>query len=363
MTSLSIIKLELYNYINKIENKIFEKEVQQINSKKMKVSSDNIVMPTLSNINPLINYNYTIDQLKNFLTIYKLKKCGTKLQIFKRLFMFIYLSKYSIKIQKIARGYIQKKSNYLHGPAWLKRDICNNATDFLTFEELKDIPSNQFFSFSDIDGFIYGFDLMSIYNLIFTFKNNAYVLNTNIKNPYNRNIISSDVINNVKKIMSVDKIIKSSTKIDIQIKNVSNDITNEKTLELRILDLFQYINSLGNYSDLSWFMNLTHSKMMKLISELSEIWNYRAQLTQEVKCSICPPHGNPFRNYNAQYIRHEPNITNVRKMVLNVLEEFVYRGLNTDNKIIGSYYVLGSLTLVSEEAANSLPWLYTSLQH
>ena len=110
-------------------------------------------------------------------------------------------------------------------------------------------------------------------------------------------------------------------------------------------------------------MNLTRNGLIRLISELAEIWNYRAQLTPEIKRLICPPHGNPFRNYNVQYVRQEQNITNIRKMALNVLEEFVYRGLNVDNKVIGSYYVLGSLTLVSGEAASSLPWLYASLQH
>jgi len=356
-------KTQIDSYINKIENNIFEKQCQKFNSKKDIKVSDNVIIPKYSNIDILFEYNYTIDQLKGFLSLYKLKKVGSKSQLLRRLYMYIYLSKYVIDIQKVARGYIQKKSNNLHGPAWIKRDICNNTTDFLTFEELKDIPSNQFFSFKDSDGFIYGFDLVSIYNLIFTLKNGVYILNTNIKNPYNRKNITTDVINNVKKIMSVDKIIKSSSKINIQIKNISNDITIEKSLELRILDLFQYINSLGNYSDLNWFMNLNRNSLIRLVSELVEIWNYRAQLTPEIKRSICPPNGNPFRNYNIQYLRYEQNIINVRKMVLTVLEEFVYRGVNIDNKTIGSYYVLGSLTLVSEEAASSLPWLYASLQH
>ena len=41
-----------------------------------------------------------------------------------------------------------------------------NQTDFFTLEELKDIDNSQFYSFKDKDGFVYGFDVCSLYNMI-----------------------------------------------------------------------------------------------------------------------------------------------------------------------------------------------------
>jgi hypothetical protein len=54
---------------------------------------------------------------------------------------------------------------------------------------------------------------------------------------------------------------------------------------------------------------------------------------------------------------------NVRKVILEVLEKFVNNGIDNDSKSLGAYYVLGALTLVNEEAAMSLPWLFQSVSY
>jgi len=45
------------------------------------------------------------------------------------------------------------------------------------------------------------------------------------------------------------------------------------------------------------------------------------------------------------------------------LEKFVNSGVDADNRTLGAYYVLGALTLVNEDAATSLPWLFQSLNY
>ena len=83
----------------------------------------------------------------------------------------------------------------------------------------------------------------------------------------------------------------------------------------------------------------------------------------EVKLNICPPVGDPFRNISIAYLHTETNMSNVRKVILEVLEKMVNSGVDTDSKSLGAYYVLGGLTLVSENAATSLPWLYQSVSY
>ena len=62
----------------------------------------------------------------------------------------------------------------------------------------------------------------------------------------------------------------------------------------KIIQLFSHMDHLGYYTLSSWFTTLTPNKIRTFIYELYEIWNYRAQLTSEIKELICPPRGNPF---------------------------------------------------------------------
>jgi hypothetical protein len=43
------------------------------------------------------------------------------------------------------------------------------------------------------------------------------------------------------------------------------------------------------------------------------------------------------------------------------MENLVVTGINKDSKCLGAYYVLGALTLVNNDAATSLPWLYQAV--
>jgi hypothetical protein len=94
-----------------------------------------------------------------------------------------------------------------------------------------------------------------------------------------------------------------------------------------------------------------------------DIWNYRAQLSNETKTNICPPIGDPFRYLSIPYVNTEQNLWNVRKVLLDIMEKLVNSGVDRDSKALGAYYVLGALTLVNTEAATSLPWLFQSVNY
>ena len=64
---------------------------------------------------------------------------------------------------------------------------------------------------------------------------------------------------------------------------------------------------------------------------------------------------------NGPFLNNEQNLDNIRKVVLDVLEKMVNSGVDKDNRALGAYYVLAALTLVSENAANTLPWLFQSV--
>jgi len=316
-----------------------------------KINDDDIVIPTTTNYQVILQHNYNKEQLRKFLKHYKLRLSGSKKEVVARIYCFLRLSYFVAKIQKIFRGGLQRKYDLLHGPAFKKREICTNSSDFFTMEELKEIPYPQFFSYKDIDGFVYGFDILSLYNLI---KKS----DTDAKNPYNRMDIPKMVIYQMKQLIRVGKLLNID--IDIDIKDVLTEVTNKKSIELRILSLFQNIDSLGNYSNPAWFTSLNRINIIKFVRELVDIWNYRAQITNETKRAICPPLGNPFQNLSMNYILVEHDLDNVRKAIVEVLEKIVNTGVDRDSKSLGAYYVLGALTLVNVEAAETIPWLYQS---
>jgi hypothetical protein len=323
-----------------------------LKSGKKKCSNEEMIIPTMKNYTVLFENAYNVQQLKMIAKHHELKFSGNKNELTTRIYSFLMLSSHAVKIQKIVRRRMVKKYHSFHGPASKDRSLCTNDIDFLSGERLMDIPYSQFFSFSDDDGFIYGFDILSLYNLIL--KSNKEKV---VKNPYNRNVISEKVIKDMKSLIKMSKFL--NIPIDIDIKEL--EVSNEKSFDLRILDLFQFINSLGNYSEPVWFSELNRNQLIRFMRELSDIWNYRAQLTQDTKRSICPPNGEPFLNFNFHHMVQDMDINKLKKNILIVLEKLVYSGIDNDSKSLGAYYVLAGLTLVNTNAATSLPWLYQSV--
>jgi hypothetical protein len=346
------------DYINSISIK-YEEQIYNIKKidKIDKIDKNIISIPTINNYDEITRYNYNVQQLKSFAKLYKLKVGGNKTQLISRIFIFLHLSKYIIKIQKIFRGILQRKLNNLQGPAFKNKKLCTNNSDFITMEELTELPTCQFFSYKDNDDFIYGFDIASINHLIFKSNNNK----NSIQNPYNRNIIPTTVWVNIKLFIKLSKLLKKNVYLEIQ--EEPSNLSNEKKIELRALTLFQSIDALGNYSNSQWFLSLSRNKLIKFVRELTDIWNYRAQLSVEVKREICPPNADPFRHLSMPYIHTEGDINNVKKVILEVLENLVNNGIDTNSRSLGAYYVLAALTLVNEEAAIALPWLFQSVSY
>ena len=324
--------------------------------KPSKINDDNIIIPTIKNYDDISNFNYNLSQLKMIAKTYKLKISGNKNQLITRVYSYLYFSSFIIKIQKIFRGLIARKYKSLHGPASLNRKICTNSGDFITMEPVEEINFHQFLSYRDTDGFIYGFDIISLHNLFLKSKDIE-----SVQNPYNRSLIPESVIKTIKSLIRLSRILKIH--INLHYEDDTESLSVEKTVELRALSLFQNIDSLGNYSNPQWFLSLEKMQLIKFVRELIDIWNYRSQITTETKRNIFPPHGDPFRHFNMTYIHTEANLHNVKKVILEVMEKMVNSGVDKDSKSLGAIYVLGALTLVNSEAATAIPWLFQSFAY
>ena len=343
----------LNNYVNNIltQDKIY---IGDNFNKLPKANND--LYPSVENCNMILEYNFTLKQLNNLLVYYNVPLGGTKREIIIRIFTYLKLNRHAIKIQKRFRGFLRRNYFYLFGPAFKNKNLCNNNIDFFTMDDFTNLKLTEFFSYKDDDGFIYGFDIVSFYNLIKTAQHN------NALNPYNRNKIPLMTINNMKKILEYNKIF--NVKLDINIEpKISTQI---KTVDVRAFELFRNIDYLGNYTNHQWFLSLNIYKLLKFIREINEVWTFRLNISAEVKRNIYPPFGDIFRNIRIRVdglgdTAYSLNL--LRGQVLDIMERLVNSGVDTDSRSLGSCYVLGALTLVSEDAAVAMPWLYQSFSY
>lgn len=292
--------------------------------------------------------NYTISDLKTIGHFFKIKwKSKIKNDMLTEAKKYMKNSYYANKIQKVWRNYIVRKFNLTQGPAIFKREICNNVDDFLTTEEMKEISYYFFISFRDKDEFVYGFNIISLYNLI--------IKNTPI-NPYTRNPFTKEFINTINQRIIYNRIFK-------QTHHFIHEETPVQTTDNKLMTLFQKIDSLGNYTQHEWITNLDNIRLRRFILELYDIWNHRAQLSNEIKYIICPPSGTPFINIPIQTINHNHNINKeqLKQLICEIISRLINTAVSSDNQSLGAYYVLTALTLVSPDAAEAMPWLYYSV--
>lgn len=296
----------------------------------------------------IVKNNYTINELKMIGQFFKVKwKAKLKNDILKEAGHYLKHSYYANKIQKCWRNYMIRKFNESQGPAMFNRKICNNIEDFLTTEEMNEISYYFFISFQDKDEFIYGFNIISLYNLII--KNNPI-------NPYTRNPFTKDFVSTINKRIIYNRLLN-------QTHHSIHDEPVVHTTDHKLMALFQKIDSLGNYTQHEWITSLDNIKLRKFILELYDIWNHRAQLANDIKYMICPPNGTPFINIPMQTLIYHNNFDKeqLKCIVCEIISKLINTAVSRDNQALGAYYVLTALTLVSSDAAEAMPWLYYSV--
>jgi hypothetical protein len=318
---------------------------------------------------------YKLNELKQIIRFYKLPLTGTKQVLKERIENFFNTYYNCVKIQKVFRGYLLRTSIKLRGEGYNNRKLCVNESDFYTLEPLKEIPTNYFFSFG-CEKFVYGCNIISLIHLIKS--------KTTVKNPYNREEFSKDVIDKINKLYSLIKIIfglppdapviKNNTSVvplihqpylilDSITENRVNKLRTirSKSIPQRIHELFMEIDQLGNYTNSQWFSLLERRDYLRLYRTLFDIWNYRGQLTRETKLLICIL-GDPFMEVNRERINMYESGTDVlRECCLKIMEYMTYCGVDDEYRKIGALHVLTGLTNVSVGARHAMPWLYDTL--
>ncbi len=297
-------------------------------------------IPRLCEYDVLLNKKITLDKLKHLKKRYNVRGTYKKMELAERLYNIMRI-KYSVKlIIKIYKKYMLMKYEKLLGG-----NNYVNTEDFESLELLEDIDVHDLVGIEE-DGKVYGFNILSFENLLIKYKDSAF-------NPYTRSIIDGRERNRFKKIIHLKRIFKYGT-------NVRQMEVLENTIRVRLQDLFYKINSLGNYADSDWIEELSKDKLVKYIYELADIWEYRANLSQDTKSRIYI-NMNPFSDVRLSRLPLDTQLV-LQNKVIRVIERFISSNEQV-HASLGAFYVLGALTLVNNNAAEALPWLYQSFYH
>jgi uncharacterized membrane protein YbaN (DUF454 family) len=137
-----------------------------------------------------------------------------------------------------------------------------------------------------------------------------------------------------------------------------------KTLNVRINEIFIELNFLDFYTDSNWFFNLSKHKYFLFIEKIKEIWfngfmnnfNYYDKIPNETKTRICFLH-DLFYGINIYFVENEKTIDEIKEYAVYIIENLIHLGINIEYKKLGALYVLTALTFVSRDARITLNWL------
>jgi hypothetical protein len=247
-------------------------------------------------------------------------------------------------IQSHIRRSLVSKNSQRRGIAYLNRKLCNNEEDFYTYESIQDIPDSYFFSYQDNQHNYWGFDIRSLKKLI----------DMNFGNPYTTEAIPAPIKDKVHHLIAhlhKDNIV---TVIDAGIVSDRSSMVKQ-----RFVDIFAQMEYTGYSCDVSWVINLNHSKLKRLYRQLEDIWNYRAHLTNEVKRMIVPPDGRlcvmPIPDYNQCHHKVE---------LQEILANEVYKicgAVDQAHMNLGFMYFIIALSFVSRPCFTIHDWVQFAL--
>jgi len=321
---------------------------------KAKVKTTSVtIFPAFSEYADFAKNEYKVNDLKEMCKHYGIKCSGTKAELKDRVHTHLIQSHFIKRIQRALRRSFVTQHTRVSGPAYNDRSLCVNDSDFYSMEPMGDIPRNQFISFKDDAGMVYGFDIMSLYTYYDTELHKGHHVPSN---PYNRMQFPVTLRRQMHRKIRLTDILGVPCKIEEEPEPV---LSMQEQDDQLLFAIFQQINSHGHYADSAWFSELNPVQIMRFMRELNDIWNYRAQIMPQLKMEICPPHGNPFVQVDLRYIHPDPDV--IKHQCIHLLRMFVTSGVNRDSQSLGAYYVLSALTLVSQPAQAAMPWLYESV--
>ena len=154
----------------------------------------------------------------------------------------------AVIVQKYTRKQFVKKILKKHKEFNEQRSHCTNNTDFSTMEPLHEISNEYFYCYTDIDNFVYGFDITSLISML---RSTRKLFNPYTRTPFTRKHkneiihiynLSLLVFQRMREINKPYKVIvQSNTERSInRYRNLINRITNEFNSNMEVSSYLNY---------------------------------------------------------------------------------------------------------------------------
>jgi hypothetical protein len=279
-----------------------------------------------------------------------------------------------IKLQKWIRKSLTKFNKKLYGPAFNNRKLCVNDSDFVSLDDISEIPKDDFISFKDNNNFVYGFNLESIIELILksdevfyeNFKKTASNLcyrqyiralynhynKIKINNPYTRDLLTCEIKLNVIRLYARNIYNKNNTS-----SKVSNLITIDFKTQIRnkCFSLFQKIDMFGYMTDISWLMDENVKQLKIFYKKLAIQWNFEFGLNNTAKYKISGTH-NLFHHIQDILLSRADKYVLLDK-ILDTLNILVSNGQTDSDRNTGCIIILYALASINNRCIEANPWL------
>ena len=224
------------------------------------------------------------------------------------------------------------------GPLLYAKGLSNNPFDFFSSDPIDEIPLKNFISFVD-GGKGYCMDIKSASSLIIHATTNKETP----LNPFNRAPLP---------MLFLRRIIRHRGKETWPGLEAE---TETQRHALATTDIFNHLNDLGNYTNPQWLIDLSTIQMQQFYIELADIWFHRATLSLEDRTRIVPSPAKVFV-YPVTTVLIMKNRA-LRPLIIETCKNMVTAALSKSDRQLGGMYILGSLALVSPDAAAAFPWL------
>ena len=229
----------------------------------------------------------------------------------------------------------------MHGLGCYNREICVNKTDFYSLDDIVDIPSSDFYSYTDVK--IYIWFPYSIWELVKKKRGR-------VSNPYNRSYFKDNIKETISRLQ---KIKKQNNKVD------KNKISINILVKSKCIDVLSKIDMFGYQTQLNWLYDQSPVTLRFFYRKLVNLWNYKLGLSYDLKERILP--NGDFVNLNRNLFNPSTVANNNKYKLLDkilyVLDGLLTQSPNLDDRNMGAIIILHAIAEINSECITANPWL------
>ena len=288
-----------------------------------------------------------------------------------------------VKLQRWIRHNLQAFNKRLHGT---QRARVVNDSDFVSLDDIKDIPDKDFITLEDGHSFVYGFNLDSVVDLILKtdetflelFKKQSvgfcyrqYVSNLynhynkiKINNPYTRDLLPSEFKLRVFQLHAINIFKAMKTKLPTQSNTLcvgASAGTNASDLRQRVRNkcfaIFQKIDMFGYITDISWLMDENVKNLKFFYKKLALQWNLEFGLNNTARYRIARTHNLFSQSHLQDIIQSRADKYNLLDKILESVNILVSNGETDGDHNTGCILILYALAAINPRCVEANPWL------